>query len=86
MTDNTEKARLGRQAEQVKPVLDAAFDAVLEREMKALINTPPGAESSILGTHAVIVAIDKAKQMVTQMISNGKLAQSALNSASRIGE
>lgn len=75
--NNHETAKLGREAEQALPVLEAAFDLVRDGMIKKLLAATPGSDD-VLSLQAAAQSVEAARQAVRQVIANGQQAEMAL--------
>lgn len=78
-----EQAKMGREASQALPAIDAAFDLVRDGLMKKLMAESPVNRDQIIALHGSIQAVEAARQAVRQVIGNGQLAEQAIEAANR---
>lgn len=80
MTD-AEAEMEGRKAEQAMQVLGPAMDKVKEAILRELVQTSPAHADKILTLHRAVQNVDATRQVIMDVVNNGKIAAVALASA-----
>lgn len=78
MIDQLADAKLGRDATQALPVIEAAFSKARAVAVEKLLSSSPADTANIIALHGVVQAIDAARQAVSQIIATGQFADKML--------